>query len=88
MQDHFAVERTLDPPDIDSHPVLELQRADLVRDEPFARTRVEADQKRRHQEHQAADHDRAPFGYGRRAVAAGRFDLRVFGHQNACPIET
>ena len=61
VQDHLAIERAFDAPDIDLHAVLEFEPGDLVGDEALARPGIEPEDQRADQQDDAAQYDRGPF---------------------------
>ena len=88
MQDHLAIQRSLDTADADLHAVLEFESGNLIGDEALARPRVETKQQGCHQEDEAADDYTGPFRHLASTVVMVADGFRFLGHQNACPIDT
>ena len=104
LQDHLAVERSVDPPHADLHPVFEFERADLVGHEAPARAGVDQQDDRDEEGDDPQDAQPDPLGDPQRPVGPARAGavvlrlrlrhgfghggIRLVAHQNACPMET
>ncbi len=95
VDDHVAIDRSLDTADFDRHTGFQLQRRDLADQEFFAGLRVEGQQQPGDQDDEAKDQPgnpkddllpERPSFPDDQGLTFGSGRGRVFGHQNACPM--